>query len=265
VNVGSVDPGRYKVKGCHEEGRLDFYSDLGEYREFEFGDEVGKGLDDIIGEYKGFKFTAGTLARRESEFGGSFMVESKLHQDTVLLILIALHKMFDSGATKLVTGLPIKDHQKDKQALKNMLSGYHKITVNGVTKEFEIECEVAAEGSGIYKFAGPGTVRGLNIGSRTVNAITFKDEIKVGRESDTFDFGMESVKSKDPAAMARAIASKTGSLKWKREDKVYLIGGGATDLYFELLKYYPDARVPMNPVYTDVEAFFKIAREIYGR
>jgi plasmid segregation protein ParM len=265
VNVAGIDPGRHKVKTCHEGGRFDFYSNLGECREFEFGDEVGKGQDDIIGEYKSFKFTAGTLARRESEFGDSFMVESKLHQDTVILILIALHKIFDSGVTKLVTGLPIKDHGKDKQSLKEMLNGYHKITVNGVTKEFDIQCEVAAEGSGIYKYAGLGVVRGLNIGSRTVNAITFNDGIKIGRESDTFDFGMESVKTKDHSAMARAIASKTGSLKWKREDKLFLIGGGATDLYFELLKYYPNARVPLHPIYTDAEAFLKIAREIYGR
>jgi plasmid segregation protein ParM len=264
VNIAGIDPGRFQVKTCHKEGRFVFYSNLGEYREFEFGDEIGKDHDDMIGEYKGFKFAAGTLARRESEFGDSFMIESKLHQDTVLLILIALHKMFDSGVTKLVTGLPIKDHQKDKHTLKDMLDGYHKITVNEETKEFEIESAVAAEGSGIYKYAGPGVVRGLNIGSRTVNAITFNDGIKVGRESDTFDFGMESVKSKDPAAMARAIASKTGLLKWKREDKVFLIGGGATDLYFELLKYYPNARVPMNPIFTDAEAFFNIAREIYG-
>jgi plasmid segregation protein ParM len=263
VQIAGVDPGRSKVKVRHRDGHFSFYSNLGEYRDLEFDDEVGK--DDIVGEYKGMKFTGGTLAQRESEFGDSLMIESKLHDDTVILVLIALHRTFESGPVKLVTGLPVSDHKRDKGHLKQLIDGNHTITVNGVTKSFNIECQVAAEGSGIYKHAGPGVVRGLNIGSRTVNAITFRDEKKIGRESDTLDFGMETVKTKDVAAMARAIASKTGALKWHKEDRVYLCGGGATDLYNDILKYYPNAKVTMNPVYTDAEAFYYTARAIYDQ
>lgn len=91
MRIVGVDAGRFKVKVWYSNSHFDFYSNLGEYREFEFQDERGK--DDIIGEYRGRKFTGGTLARRESEFGDSLMVESKLHEDTVILILIALHNL----------------------------------------------------------------------------------------------------------------------------------------------------------------------------
>jgi plasmid segregation protein ParM len=263
MRIIGVDAGRFKVKVRNYNGYFDFYSNIGECRELEFQDVRGK--DDIIGEYRGRKFTGGTLARRESEYGDSLMIESKLHEDTVILILIALHKAFDSGSVYLVTGLPIKVHGRDRTALKKLLEGRHTIKVGGITKEFTIRCEVTIEGISIYKYAGSGTVRGLNIGSMTVNAITFTNEEKIGRESDTFDIGMESGKSKDYSAMARAIASKTGALKWKQTDKVYICGGGATELYTDLLRFYPNAKITISPVRHDVDSFYETAREIYGQ
>lgn len=263
MRIVGVDAGRFKVKVWYSNSYFDFYSNLGECREFEFQDERGK--DDIIGEYRGRKFTGGTLARRESEFGDSLMVESKLHEDTVILILIALHKSFDSGPVYLVTGLPVIDHGRDREALKRLLEGHHSITIGGKIKNFIITCEVTTEGAGIYKYAGSGTVRGLNIGSRTVNAITFRDSEKIGRESNTLDFGMESVKTKDTTAIARAIASATGAMRWKQSDRVYICGGGSTELFNDLLRFYPNAKLTINPALIDAEAFYEIAREIYGK
>jgi plasmid segregation protein ParM len=263
LNIAGIDAGRFKVKVWVLSNYFDFYSDLGEYRELEFQDERGK--DDIIGEYRGRKFTGGTLARRESEFGGSLMVDSKIHEDTIILILIALHKAFDSGPVYLVTGLPVIDHSKDRAILKRLLEGSHTITIGGKTKTFLVKCEVTTEGAGIYKYAGPGTIRGVNIGSRTVNLITFKDGEKIGKESDTLDFGMESVRTKDLTAIARAIASKAGAMKWKNSDRLYVCGGGATDLHDELSKFYPNSKITMNPTLIDAEAFYHIARAIYGQ
>lgn len=259
-----VDVGRFKVKAWHGNGYFEFCSNLGECRDLEFSDVKGK--DDMIGEYNGRKFTAGTLAIRESEYGDSLMTESKLHDDTVILNLIALHRAGQSGGRiHMVTNLPINCHEKDKSELQRMLLGTHRIKLNGVEKTFIIDCRVAPEGCGFFKYATHGkTVRGLNIGSRTVNAITFRDEMKIGRESDTFDFGTESGKSKNRFDMARAVAAKTGALKWKKDDEVYLSGGGAAELFEHLLPFYPGAKIVMNPVFMDAEALYNTAVEIYG-
>lgn len=264
--IVGVDVGRYKVKVWHAAGHFEFYSNLGESRDLEFQDSKGK--DDMYGSYEGRKFTAGTLAIREAEFGESMMTESKLHEDTVILNLIALHKAVSgTGRVKIVTNLPIDCHERDKAAMRSMLLGMKKLALNGDIKVFIIDdCRVAPEGIGFYKYAKPGAiVRGLNIGSRTVNAITFRDEEKIGRESDTFDFGTESGKSKNRFEMARAIAGKTGSLKWKKDDEVLLGGGGAAEIVEHLKQFYPLVKVVENPVFLDAEALYNTAVEIYGR
>lgn len=256
-----VDVGRDKVKVQHENGYFSFSSKLGEVRDFEFSDEIGQ--DDMIGEYRGHQFTAGSFVR-ESDWGGSLMTESKIHEDTVILTLIALHKAFKSSEIGLVTNLPINNHAKDKGRLKQMLDGYHEITINGVAKQFDIRCEVAPEGSGIFKYAGKGIIHGLNIGSRTVNAITFEDQLKIGRLSDTFDFGMETQKSNSAQGMAKKIAGLIGAMKWHQDEPVYLCGGGAAYIQSDLMKYFSNVRMTPNPLYLDAEGFYRIAREIYG-
>lgn len=261
--IAGIDVGRYKVKWWHAGGHGEFYSNLGESRELEFSDS--KKPDDIIGEFNGRNFTGGTLALREAEYGSSMMTESKLHEDTIILALIALHKVFPSGSVKVVTNLPIDCHERDKEELRRMLLGSKVIAVNGVEKKFLIDCRVAPEGIGFFKYAKPGeTLRGLNIGSRTVNAITFRDEMKIGKESDTFDFGTESGKSKDRYEMARGIAGLVGSLKWKKEDQIMLGGGGASAVAEHLKKFYSNISIVQNPVFMDAEALYNTAREIYG-
>jgi plasmid segregation protein ParM len=264
--IVGVDVGRYKVKVWHAAGHFEFYSNLGESRELEFKDS--KGSDDMYGSFNDWRFTAGTLAIREAEFGDSMMTESKLHQDTLILNLIALNKVVPAAdRVKMVTNLPIDCHERDKEELRRMILGIHKITLNGDIKVFLIDdCRVAPEGIGFYKYAKPGqTLRGLNIGSRTVNAITFRNEEKIGRESDTFDFGTESGKNKNRFDMARAIAAKTGGLKWKKDDELLLGGGGAAEVIEHLKQFYPGAKLVGNPVYLDAEALYNTAREIYGQ
>jgi plasmid segregation protein ParM len=259
--IGGVDVGRSNVKVYHSKGYFSFSSKLGESRDFEFSDEQGK--DDIFGEYQGRKFTAGTLVR-ESNFGTSLMTANKIHEDTVILTLIALHKTFESDDIGLVTNLPINTHSRDKSRLKGMLEGYHEIMINGVKKQFNIRCEVAPEGSGIFKYAGKGIIHGLNIGSRTINAITFEDGMKIGRLSDTFDFGMETQKSNSIQGMAREIAARIGQMKWKEDEPIYLCGGGASSISTELMRYYSKIRLTTNPIFTDAEAFYMIAREVFN-
>lgn len=261
MKIIGVDVGRDKVKVQTESGYFCFSSKLGEKRDFEFSDEQGK--DDIVGEYRGREFTGGSLVR-ESDFGSSLMISNKLHEDTVILTLLALHKAFNSSEIGLITNLPINAHARDKGRLKQLLEGFHEIEINGIKKAFDIRCEVAPEGSGIFKYAANGIIHGLNIGSRTVNAITFEDHQKIGRLSDTFDFGMETQKIRNISGMAREIAARIGAMKWQENEPIYLSGGGASSIQTELMKYYSQVRLTSNPIYIDADAFYRIAREIYG-
>lgn len=264
LKIAGIDVGRYGVKVWYQNGFFNFLSNLGEYRDQEFDDERGK--DDLIVEYNGVKMAGGTLAKRESEYGEILLTESKLHLDTEILVMIALHKAFkESCEVGIVTNLPVKYHSRDKAALKDMLQGYKSITVNGITKMFFINCEVSIEAASVYRYAKPGkTVRGLNIGSKTVNAITFTDRTKIGRESDTFDIGMETGKTKDPFSLARATAAKTGALKWKRDDEIYILGGGAQEVAKHLKQYYSSLILTDDPLFDDARAYYETAREIYG-
>lgn len=261
MNVVGVDIGRSFGKVFHQNGYFSFPSNLGELRDFEFTDEMGN--DDIVGEYRGRKFTAGSIIR-ESDFNTPLMTVNKVHEDTLILTLIALHKAFKSSEIGLVTNLPINTHAKDKGRLKALVKGFHEITINGVAKSFNIHCEVAPEGSGVFKYAGKEIIHGLNIGSRTVNAITFQEGMKIGRLSDTFDFGMETQKSNSIKAMAREIAALISRMKWHEDEPIYLCGGGASVISTELMRYFSQVRLTPNPIYTDVEAFYLIAREVYG-
>ncbi|WEG14181.1 ParM/StbA family protein [Pullulanibacillus sp. KACC 23026] len=260
MNIVGVDVGRCNVKVFYQSGHFMYPSNLGELRDMEFTDERGK--DDIIGEYRGRHFTAGTITR-ESDYQTPLMTENKVHEDTLILTLIGLHKAFESSEVGIVTNLPINNHSKDKKRLKQLLEGFHEITLNGVKKSFHVHCEVAPEGSGIFKYAGPGVIHGLNIGSRTVNAITFEDGVKIGRLSDTFDFGTLTNKSKNTLGMGKEIAGRISQLKWHEEEPIYLCGGGASEVVSELMRYYRMIRITPDPMFTDAEAFYKIAREVY--
>lgn len=229
------------------------------------------GQFDFEWEYRGQRGFAGTLALYESECAEARKGDSKAHTDALLRVLIALHQFADGVQHKIVVGQPIGTHTVEEKALiKEMYlggDGKHELTVNGIRKTVWItRCEVAAEGvtAGLL-VSGTGTVRVIDIGSGTVNFGTLIDRRFNDRGSFTLSSGMETLRTSDPNAIARQVALRALSGGWRKEDTVYVCGGGCEPLLEPMQAYFPAARaIDGDPVFANVRAFYLIARKLYG-
>lgn len=276
MNVG-VDGGNHMIKLVTDQGAYKQLSTLGEWRERKLHSSFGP--DDIEFEYRGQKGFAGSLAKYESEFIREMKGDSKAHEDAQLRILIALHRFTNSHEFNLVVGQPINQHtDEEKRAIKNMLSGEHTIKVNGITKTFHInKVEVGAEGAAAY-FANDipdSLVRIVDIGSGTINLATVIDGNFIDRESDTLMFGSNTNKTNNLEAMSQSIISHT-STKWKKNDRVLVVGGLAEQLKPYIQKHYQQSECIkpkiytnrgaqlVSPVFANAVGFYHLARVIYG-
>ncbi|MFD1953751.1 ParM/StbA family protein [Paenibacillus thailandensis] len=217
--------------------------------------------------YNGERGFAGTLAQRESDCADSQKGDTKAHPEALLRVLLALHQFCTAPAPQIIVGQPIKTHTPgEKGAIKQMLQARHDITVNGQRRIIVIQrCEVAAEGvSAGLLVPGGGVVRVLDIGSGTVNFGTLIDRQFNDLGSFTLSKGLETLRAAGPLAFARQIARKAIAGGWKRDDRVYLCGGGAEALLGFLQQYFPAAEVIPDPVTANVRAFYMIARKFYG-
>ena len=272
-----IDSGNYMVKVVGERGVLSFISTIGEAREINLKQKHGE--DDMYFEHEGKKGFAGTLALYESEFCGSIMGGTKNHSDNKTRVLLGIHRYLSKfnlhdNQIQIVVGQPISMHNEDeKSQIRNMLTGKHTISVNGVEKIFWITSViVAAEGGSAY-WSGKqkeGLIRIIDVGSGTVNCCTILDSRFIDRESETLSFGANSTKTKDYSALARGIATHTLK-KWNREDEVYVVGGTAEDIapqlqqsFHKIQILYPQLNnLYIKPVYANAVAFYKIGVSVY--
>lgn len=242
--------------------------------------------DDMEFAIDGRRGYAGTVAVFEDQFGGGAMYgESKVHEDTKIRVLLALHRYIikyapDTTHVSIVTGQPIVAHTPDeKEALSNLLRGKHEFTVNGVTRKLTlVDVGVAPEGSGAFwSIPQDSLVRIIDVGSGTVNCASFLEKRHVNAQSDTFNFGMETVKGNDLDAMARAITRATTKLKWRKDDTTFVCGGVANDILPHLATHLTEVKalVPQlhlaegyaeshEPVYANAVGFYEIARLAFG-
>lgn len=268
--IVGVDAGNYQVKVVHKKGVDIFPSDIGEYRERNFEQKFSD--NDMVVEYEGKKYFAGTLAKYESEFCSTMMGESKAHFDFKLRVLIALHRV-GCNIYQIIVGQPIATHTKaEKQKMKDALLGHHSIIINGIKREFVIErVEVAAEGGAAF-WSDPerGLVRITDIGSGTVNCATLHDLRYIDKDSFTIFVGMNTTKTKNYEALGRVIAGEA-SKKWGKYDKVKIVGGVAREIYPYLKEYFPNASVVLplldgrvlEPVFANAIGFYQIGAGIY--
>jgi plasmid segregation protein ParM len=272
----AVDPGGYGTKYMTHDKLGRFDSIMGEYRERRL--EQSFGPDDMVVEYQGNKFFAGTLARYESEYAGSLLSDSKAHEEAKLRVLMAIHRVITSDHVKLITSQPIVKHiESEKRKIRDMLLGRHVITVNGEKKQFYVdEVNVGAEG-GVAFWSHPieGKDRILDIGSGTVNGATLDNRRYIDRESDTISLGMGTNLQNDPERFSRAISIHF-LRKWNREDQVRVCGYEAETMLPFLHSYFPNAivlkpKVRMSgqitfehPVYANVVGLFEILRRLHG-
>ncbi|ACB83955.1 ParM/StbA family protein [Natranaerobius thermophilus] len=264
--IVAVDAGNYETKVVNSHGKYSFYSDIGEYRERKLNQKHGS--DDMEWEYQGERGFAGSLAKFESEYGGSMMGDSKYHRDGLLRVLLALHQYCDDNNFKIVVGQPISSHtQAEKQRIKEMLEGDHILTVNGVKKTIRIlNCQVAAEGaSAFWIHPQGGCVRMLDIGSGTINAATILDRRYVDKDSFTINFGANSNLTNDVKEMANAIIRK--SHKWNKDDRVWLIGGIAEEIEPYLTGHFKNLKVlkpnGLHSKWANVLGYYALASGLY--
>lgn len=270
-----IDAGNRKTKIVTEKGAYMFESTIGEYRERKLVERFGD--DDMVFEYEERKGFAGTLARYESEFGGSRKGDSKAHEEAKLRILLAIHRHSNDIVNDIVVGQPISTHsESEKVKIQDMLKGTHFLKVdygNGFLEKKIIirRVLVAAEGcSAILCRPQQGLVRLIDVGSGTVNFGTINDMRFIDRDSFTERFGLETNKTKDMEAIARKIANVALD-KWHENDKVLLIGGGAIPLFEHLKTYFPNCELlkpihnnqELSPAFANAVAFYRIGEMLY--
>ncbi|MBB6451965.1 plasmid segregation protein ParM [Salirhabdus euzebyi] len=273
----AVDAGNYKVKVVGKEGVLDFYSDIGEYREIKLKQKHGE--EDMVVEYEGKKYFAGTLAKFESEFGGLLMGKTKAHNDAKIRTLIALHRYcLDGSQVKLITGQPIEMHDdEEKMKIVGMLQGTHQLTINNSSKTIHVDdVKVAPEGA-IIAWHRPrkGRRRVIDIGSGTINCATIHDMRYIDKDSFTISFGANTNISNDYERMAEGIIRQT-SKKWDKFDEVEVAGGIAKEMLPYLKQHFINAEVIepqfrtsntihlLHPSFVNAYAMYKFGVKMYG-
>ncbi|PKR82870.1 ParM/StbA family protein [Heyndrickxia camelliae] len=271
-----IDAGNDQVKICGDYGLINFISAIGESRLINL--QQIHGQDDMYFEYQGESGFAGTLALYESEFVGSIMGSTKAHKDTLLRVLIGIHRYstlynLNESIFDIVVGQPIIMHNHiEKEKIKGMLKGQHTLTVNGITKTFIINrVECAAECATAY-WSNPkeGLVRIIDIGGGTVNYSTVLNGRFIDKDSDTLTFGVNTTKTNNLQALARGISTQLLK-KWDQNDKTFLIGGIAEQMVSHLKNYFPNARVlypifnrqQISPIFANAISFYILAVNIY--
>lgn len=279
-----IDGGNNEIKIVGPYGEMKFPSEVGEYREIM--EESLKG-DSIVFEYEGKKGFAGSLAKYESEFACAMSGDTKAHSETKLRVVlaIAVYTILNNDASyevrweqgrkfKIVVGQPVGNHkQAEKQFIKDMLIGEHSITINNIHRTFTIEnVEVAPEGMASY-FVKPesGMIRIIDIGSGTINFASVMNGRPIDKDSFTLDVGMNSTKQTDLPALARLCITKT-SRKWKKKDRVYVVGGVAEYVLPYIEEYYKNAQTlypvirtkeepyAIEPIYCNAYGFYELAK-----
>ncbi|MGI5927783.1 MAG: ParM/StbA family protein [Thermacetogeniaceae bacterium] len=265
-----IDAGNARVKVCGSAGAIDFDAALGEWRQRNLINDHG--LDDMEVDYAGKRYFAGSLARCESEFGGTMMGNSKAHEEARIRVLLAAAR-YEASSCRIVTGQPIGRHSdSEKGRIVSLLRGTHSITVNGHRHRITItDVKVAAEGAAAFWSAPQsGLVRIVDIGSGTVNCATIYFHRYVDRDSFTLPYGFDSTISTDRSAMADGIA-REALKKWSREDRVHIVGGGAESIAPHIQRHFRAAEVlrpslngrQLHPVYANAIGYYHLARGLY--
>lgn len=232
-----------------------------------------KGKKDFIVEYKGEKYIMGTLAKYDSVMPLQMHTESKQNLFYDLSILVAIHQ-YGFLDNYLVTCVPVSMHNDiEKKGLYERLVKSHTIKVNGISRTFRIsDLRVAAEGASAYWIDEPrGIARFLDIGSRTINFVTTLNEDGINRYLDSqsgvfFGQGIEALGNNyNSKGLSDFIGGRLFAKGWKREDQLFLLGGGALDKHLvEFIRdYFPLAKVIDDPVMANSKGMFQLGRHAY--
>lgn len=256
-----LDCGRSRVKAVTANKILSFPAILGEWRERRLINSHG---DDMEVEFRGERYFAGTLAENESEFYRSMMTDTKAHNDFLILSLLGMVRANVGASVNVVTGVPVGQHiEEEKEAIKSLLKGYHRIAVNGKQHAIHVKnVEVAVEGGAAF-WSQPtdGLVHVIDSGSKTVNYVTMKNRRYIDRDSGTLPFGCDTNKSNDVGQLANRIVGEV-SKKWSKDETIYLTGGKADELLPYIARYFPNTFVINNPLYANARGYYTIGKAL---
>lgn len=231
------------------------------------------GKYDYIVDYEGKRYVMGTLAKYDCQYPLQMHTETKQHPFFDLSVLVAIHQ-FGYSNNFVITSVPITMHNDiEKNGRIRRLEKQHTITVNGQTKTFNImEMKVAPETASAFWISEPqGKTRFIDLGSRTIGyATTISDNGEtrfLDTESGTFyGKGLEALDNGyDARSLADFICGRLIA-KWKREDDVFLLGGGAldSDLVSSIRDYFPKSSIVTDPQMANAKGMYLLGREVWG-
>lgn len=266
-----VDDGGHSTGVITKYGQESFPSVKGLY-----GDRTltkAKGRYDYIVEYLGEKYVMGTIAKLDCRLPLQMHTKTKQHLFYDLSVLVAIHQ-FGYLENNLIVSVPIKMHTDDeKNGRIHRLEGKHTVTVNDVTKTFEIvEVKVAPETAVSFWISEPeGKSRYLDLGSRTIGYATTVyedgDVNFIDTESGTlFGKGIEALgDAYDSIGLADYICGHLLSV-WKPDDAIQILGGGALDvaLVERIREYFPNAEAIDNPQMANTLGMYMLGVVTYG-
>lgn len=266
MQVIAIDCGRDTLKAISGNRRASIKSTVGEPRDLKIGDY---GDYDVV--INGTRHFIGELAERESRFKREMVSRSKIHEDTAVLSLTAIALLATDTDIRVVTGLPVEQHDiQTKRDYIKLLSGNHIITVNNQRYNIRLpenHIAVSIEGGGAY-WAEPvkGKCYVIDLGSRTVNAVCVQNNRFRDVDSLTLNYGcLELTNASDTPTdivaeqLARRIYADL-SRRWLdiRNDTVLLVGGGALLMEQWLRKYYSGARLSADPVWSNALGYYQL-------
>lgn len=266
-----VDDGGYSTGVITRAGQEKFPSVKGLYGERTLTKIIGK--YDYVVEYEDEKYVMGTIAKLDCRLPLQMHTKTKQHLFYDLSVLVAVHQ-FGYAENYLIVSVPITMHNdEEKEGRIKRLKRTHTITVNGITKTFEIaDVKVAPETAVAFWISEPvGKNRFLDLGSRTIGYATTVYEDGVNRfidtESGTFlGKGIEALgDAYDHKGLADYICGKLLAI-WKPNDNVHLLGGGALDeqLVLYIRGYFPNAVVLDSPEMSNPLGMYMLGRVAYG-
>lgn len=231
-----------------------------------------KGKYDFIVDYNNKRYVMGELAKYDCKYPLQMHDDTKQHDFFDLSVLTAVHQ-YGYLNNYLVISVPIEMHnQNEKRGRIERLKKKHTITVNGVTKTFNIAEVIVSPETAVAYWSKQvkGKSRYIDLGSRTIGFATtiFEngDLRFIDTESGTiFGKGIEALGNDyDPQGLADLIFGRL-SVSWKRNDDVYLLGGGALDedLVGHIRYYFPNTEVMEHPRMANALGMYVIGRLSY--
>jgi len=266
MQVIAIDVGRSGVKVVSDDKEKYFPSKVGGARDMDIGEN-----GDYVVTVNGQDFFVGDMSM-ESYTQREMATKTKMHDESKILFATGIATVVNDPVVYVTTGLPIDLHGQQKVAMADFLQGQYHVSLNGKEKSFLVkEVGIVPEGAGIYwrlqNFNKKNNnIRIINLGSRTINALTVKNGRFWDKESACLDWGMfEMDVAGDTLGVKEQFArkikgdiSKTWLTYQADSDIVVIGGGGALRLGEQLKGQFLVTHITENPVMDDVGGMYEM-------